>query len=222
MILGLVALGLSQSRAAWLGALAGLAALAAYGAARRLVLIGVPLILALSAPLTIPRLSAPDLGFENPRGEIWGDAWGHFLERPLTGVGIDNFALLASPQEGVLGSPTPQHAHSLYLNAALEMGVLGLAGVVGLIAIGLLAAHRIGAGARGDRRALGAGLVGSIVALAVAGVLDSTMDDPLSAAAAPSTAHAAAGALAGGGSLEPRKVRPRSGGAARRDASGAG
>jgi O-antigen ligase len=219
VLVGLVALALTQSRSAWIGALTALVVLAVYGVGRRVIAIGLPLAAAASLPLTIPRLNSPDLGLENPRGDIWADAWRLFLERPLTGIGIDNVALLAAPQDAVRGTPTSFHAHSLYLNALVETGVLGFAGVLLLVGGALLAAHRAAAGASGARRALGAGLAAAIVALAAAGVLDSTLDDPLSAAIAWAVLGAAVGACA---ARAPAGVRPLRAGGAARGASGAG
>ena len=57
------------------------------------------------------------------RLRLWKEAVVHITERPLLGVGVGNYPLLVKP-----GAPyrEPIYAHNLYLDLALEVGIVGL------------------------------------------------------------------------------------------------
>lgn len=72
------------------------------------------------------------------RLRLWQEAVVHIGERPLLGVGIGNYPLLVKP--GV-AYREPIYAHNLYLDLALETGLLGLflfLGFLGVVVFSLI------------------------------------------------------------------------------------
>jgi hypothetical protein len=86
----------------------------------------------------LPTVHAPSAAPAPPsRPSLWRVAIALWLERPLLGVGPDNFrrryqAVLAPPPGGAPYTDTRMHANSLYFETLAD---LGLAGVAGLAAI---------------------------------------------------------------------------------------
>lgn len=126
-----VALVATFSRSAWIGALAGLAAVTALsaGAATRVVRRIGPVVL---AAVLLGLWRVPEIGSLAARPEQVGDrfriagaAAEEVLRTPLLGTGLDVFA----QQHGVV-------VHNTLLNVVTEMGLLGL-----LVFVGLLAWH---------------------------------------------------------------------------------
>ncbi len=98
----------------------------------------------------------------------WQAAWYMFLEHPLLGVGIGNYAA-AYPDYFLPGWPDPLgHAHNYFLNTAAEMGIIGLITLLWmLVAAYVLVATGI-ARAHGQReRALLVGVLGSLVVFTI-------------------------------------------------------
>ncbi|QQR78527.1 MAG: O-antigen ligase family protein [Candidatus Moraniibacteriota bacterium] len=54
---------------------------------------------------------------------LWQEALGYILDRPLLGTGLGNYIVVARP---MLDTHAPFYAHNLYLDIALEIGILGL------------------------------------------------------------------------------------------------
>lgn len=63
-------------------------------------------------------------GSNNERLRLWREAVVHIEERPFFGVGIGNYPLLVKPGASYR---EPFYAHNLYLDIALEIGIVGLA-----------------------------------------------------------------------------------------------
>lgn len=57
------------------------------------------------------------------RLRLWQEALGHIAERPFLGVGLGNYPLLVKPTATYR---EPIYAHNLYLDIALELGLVGL------------------------------------------------------------------------------------------------
>ncbi|HEX4745415.1 MAG TPA: O-antigen ligase family protein [Gaiellaceae bacterium] len=132
-----VALGLTSSRGAWLAAVAGIGVLLLFRARRRLFLVAS----ALSAPVLALAASVVSLG---DRPAYWRVAISNAAEHPLTGTGAGTFDDL-----WLAGRPIPvfvRDAHSLYLETAAELGLVGVALLLGALLTPLVAA----AGARRD------------------------------------------------------------------------
>lgn len=182
----LTALGLSLSRGAWLGGLAGLAALAvlvphtrralawvvAAGAGAGTVLAAVGV-----GPLAdvVARVASVSESTSNPydqRPLIWAEAARLYAEAPVLGHGPGGFTEVAASDALRVGAFLDvDHAHQLFLNVAVELGTAGLVALVGLMA-GLLVLVR-------RARATGAWLPGVLAAALVVVVAHGMVDYPL-------------------------------------------
>lgn len=145
-ILLLIADLLSFSRGGYIGLMfsigvvvAGLFWSSLFSLRRALLLCGIiaaVLILGVSTPLGTRFLSSfsSDDGSNTERLRLWQEALVHIGERPLLGVGLGNYPLLVKPGAGYR---EPIYAHNLFLDIALELGIVGLSlflGFVGLVA----------------------------------------------------------------------------------------
>lgn len=84
-------------------------------------------------------------GSNQERLRLWEEAIHHISERPLLGVGIGNYPLLIKPSASYR---EPLYAHNLYLDIALEIGLVGLGLLLGVFVIAfvrLIHAYRISA-----------------------------------------------------------------------------
>jgi len=116
---------------------------------------------------------------ETGRLDIWKRGVGYFLDRPLNGVGMEQYGMA----EGMSGRRIVpagvgfkwSAAHNMYIQTAAELGILGLTGFLGLFWPTILSVRRasryrrMGA-ADPAMLALGQTLVSSIVAFMVAGL----------------------------------------------------
>jgi putative inorganic carbon (HCO3(-)) transporter len=111
------------------------------------------------------------------RNELWSHAIDMIQDFPFTGIGMGSFAPVADRFYPMLvATPTPPHAHQLFLQVALDVGLPGLVAWLAILLVVMVSAwsiYRYGKIA-GDRwaQALGAGLLASQVALIVQGLLD--------------------------------------------------
>jgi O-antigen ligase len=151
LVLIAVALLATYSRQAWLGAIAGLLLLALLRREWRVVLPAVVLAVALLAPLPS--------GGEQPAQEAGVDSWlgATDTSKPSSGVRIELWreALDLIPEHAAIGvgpglygtlNPEPAnpvyYAHNVFLDAAVELGLGGLAALAAVFALGLFAALR--------------------------------------------------------------------------------
>lgn len=154
----LVALAVSLSRGAWLGAVAGAGGLVLLlPGLRRRMLRSVPAAVVLLALVVTVAPAQPQLsiftsrvqtiteGAENPYDErpaIYAEALRLAADRPWTGQGPGTFpaASASSIREGASGEE--EHAHNALLTVAAEAGLLGVAALVGLTLAVLLSVVR--------------------------------------------------------------------------------
>ena len=112
------------------------------------------------------------------RKQLLGVAWTMFNDHPIAGVGVGNFGSNYPPYANLVGYNGPdytplgvrQYAHNLYLETAVETGLLGLGAFLIAMAVMLAALHRARQTllARGDTAH--AALV-TAIAIAIAGYL---------------------------------------------------
>jgi O-antigen ligase len=114
----------------------------------------------------------------DPRSDLWRGTPEIIRDHPLVGVGAGQFS--AAAQRYGLRDPLSEyqpfeHAHSIPLTVAAELGLLGLAGLAWLA--GVLAVVVVGACRRtsGRERAYAYGLAAALLAIAVQGLVDYTV-----------------------------------------------
>ena len=141
----------------------------------------------------------------NGRWQFWGAAIDEFETRPLAGRGPGSYEAWWAQHGSV--SYFTRHAHSLYLETLGELGVVGLALLLGFIAAGLVAAASRLRDARAEDRGAIAALAALVVAFAFAAGIDWMWQltvvpmvaiVALAALAGPATAPVAATATRGG------------------------
>jgi putative inorganic carbon (HCO3(-)) transporter len=191
-LLSTLALILSLSRGAWLGAVGGVMALAVFSPRARKALVVTGLVAGVIAlllgalnadPTQVQTLQSRFTQVLNPstnpydeRPAIWAEAEREILARPVFGYGPGNFPVASerSGSEAVTVGAT--HAHDVLLTVAAEMGVPAAL---------VLIAFTLGVAAsawRAKRRLTGvpdlgilAGLSGALVAYVVHGLVDFTL-----------------------------------------------
>ena len=198
LILLLIGLYASQSRGAWLGAVAALAVVGSARSRRAAVVFSglvvvIALLLALGvsgwlpASITqrfadaLPAFSLPNLATAEvtdanfpaiERLAHWQAALDMWRDHILLGVGFGNYPVVYPAYAIGRWREPLGHAHNFYLNVAAETGLLGLLayGLLGLSAARL--AWQAMRGAQGWWRALAVGALGSLVHLTVHNVVD--------------------------------------------------
>jgi O-antigen ligase len=175
------------TRGIWLALLAALAifvwifarraapVIAGVGAAAVLVALLVP------SSLRTRALSMADAGTNVERLLLWETAWNMLRDRPLLGVGIGNYrqAQGAYVREEVPLTMTRTHVHNIWLQAAVERGVLGML-ALGWITVSVLreavrAVRLLPAG--GLPRALAAGGLAALTGFYIDGLVQNNYGD---------------------------------------------
>ena len=147
-----VTLALTFSRGAWLAALVGVLLLLALvpGRVRGTVpLVAIAVVLAgavlvqWSDRLEAEARSIFSLTTNRNRMVLWRIAWTMVLDRPLTGSGLNTFAVLY-PRYRTPDAvdEAPPFSHNIFLNMAVEGGVLGALGFAAMVGAGLVAGWR--------------------------------------------------------------------------------
>jgi len=112
------------------------------------------------------------------RLEIWGVASRLVAEHPLLGVGLGNFQAaygkLMVPGLPLLTYPLeiPMHAHNLFLNLAVEVGLVGVGAFAWLLAVAFLRVRQIKRFADWRLRVWSMGLAAGLVAILVQSLVD--------------------------------------------------
>ncbi|HEY5999250.1 MAG TPA: O-antigen ligase family protein [bacterium] len=175
------------TRGIWIALLAALAILAWVFARRAATALAVAGALVVAALLVVPSslrtraVSMTDLGTNVERLLLWETAWNMVRDRPVLGVGIGNFraAQDAYVREAVPLVMTRTHAHNVWLQVAVERGVLGVLALLWLF-LALLGAARRAVGDRAARRrerALAAGALAAVVGLLLDGLVQNNFGD---------------------------------------------
>ncbi len=147
VIFGSAALFLTMSRSGWIAMLSALAFVAFFAPKRQVLkyVAGcVGALLLLGGVLTSLGYFRLDLGLwelialrldagvmeSDPRVMYLNVLWSTFRDYPLLGVGIGNYGAFGAAAVGI---PTLLSAHSIFLNALVETGILGFLALGGLI-----------------------------------------------------------------------------------------
>jgi len=128
------------------------------------------------------RLAVPELG-NDVRVQGWREWTGIALQQPVLGHGFGRAQVHLEGERGLTQSIKQRnpyissHAHNLFLDVAVQLGVLGLAIYLALLAALLREYWRLGgAGARGRLRLLGATAFSLLVAMIAKNSTDDFMD----------------------------------------------
>jgi len=160
VIAAMAGLVLTYSRGAWLGTGVGLLILLPVLKRGSWLILGPVLLLgpvvvgmATSADAVLSRVESIAAAGSDPaltnRFEIWGVAFRLVAEHPLLGVGLGNFQAaygkLMIPDLPLLTYPleVPEHAHNLFLNLAVEVGLVGVSAFAWLLAVAFLRVRQI-------------------------------------------------------------------------------
>jgi putative inorganic carbon (HCO3(-)) transporter len=105
------------------------------------------------------------------RQELFGHAFSLFLESPVLGTGLAAYPIIAARDFPiVLGDPTTSHSHNLYLQVALDTGIMG---VIAFAVICIIAARLLWRAYRaGVEKDLAIGYLSALVVLLAHGVVD--------------------------------------------------
>jgi putative inorganic carbon (HCO3(-)) transporter len=178
-------LAVTLSRGAMLAAAAAVLALVVLRWRRGWLLLPAALLVFLGASLWLGAermlaeiVASATLGGSEGRGEVWARAVYMLQDFPLTGIGLGSFnhvADLLYPffryQPGAV-----DHAHNLFFQVGIDLGLPGLAAWLGMYLLALGLAFRIYREGRANSEAwvagLGAGLFAGQVALGVHGMVD--------------------------------------------------
>ena len=110
------------------------------------------------------------------RMNVWDDALRALRTSPWLGIGLDYFrhsgySMVLWPPDQMVGTP---HAHNIFLQTALDIGLIGLAAYLAVLAVMMRRALELGRASSGDRwvRSVGVGAGLSVVAVHAYGLLD--------------------------------------------------
>ena len=122
---------------------------------------------------TAPRDDRPAVPLTVGRTQLWPVALRLVAERPLLGVGPDNFRLLYGPYLGLTNWDTSIHANNLYLELLADLGLAGAAAFGWLlIAASLQLARVLRNCPAGSVPIWAVGVGGSLLAFLVHGLVD--------------------------------------------------
>jgi O-antigen ligase len=171
---------LTFSTGGWLGLAAGsvvvLAALRRRTLAVRLgsaAIVTLLVVSALAVAGLLPERLNPLRQTGGFRLDLWLSSVAMIRDHPLLGVGLDNFVYVYQQgylREGAAAEPNLSHPHNWLLNVWLELGVLGLAAFVWLLA----RFWTVVRGALACRSWLAAGALGAMADLLVHGAIDNS------------------------------------------------
>jgi O-antigen ligase len=173
------ALLISRTRSAWLGAILGLAALAALRAPRALLALpaGIAVVMLLRPPQVMDRLTLSDASSRD-RYYMWHAGLDMLRDSPVFGQG-PGMVLAAYPRYRWPEAPNPQapHLHDNVIQIAAERGVPCLVFWLWLMALLLRDSWRCARGAAGGARLPGAAALAVLAAVIAAGMFEYNFGD---------------------------------------------
>jgi putative inorganic carbon (hco3(-)) transporter len=179
----MVGLALTYSRGAWIGTAVGLLVLLPI-LRRGWLAVGLALTTAMvttagNVLVRAESVATPgqDTAYTS-RVEIWQTSLGLLAEHPLRGVGLGNFGQaygdLMVPNLPLLADTLliPEEAHNLFLNLAVEVGLVGVGAFAWLLAVGFLRTWQVRRSADRRVKIWSAGLAAGLVALLIHTTVD--------------------------------------------------
>ena len=174
----------TQSRSAFIGT--GVALLFLAGASQPKLLYGLPVLLLAAAAavyavgpeqlldVLFPAQAESVVGSWESRAEVWQRAWYMIQDFPYTGVGLNTFPKVVALLYPLFLAPdasTITHAHNLYLQTAVDLGLPGLVAFMGILVGFYLSLWRAWQAQTNEphTRALILGLAGGVLAHLVFG-----------------------------------------------------
>jgi len=186
---------LTQSRSGWMGSAAGIIGLmvcAGWITGRRrmkiltavlpLIFIAATIALIVARPDIMVRFvntsgqTAGEISFSG-RPEIWSRALYAIQDFPFTGVGLGSFDRVVSllyPLFTISPDTEVGHAHNVFLQVAVDVGLPGLIAYLSCLWIAFAVAWNTAKHSSGALRSLALGLLAGLVALHVYGLTDTT------------------------------------------------
>jgi O-antigen ligase len=179
-----VTLLLTRSRGPMIGTAAGAVLVLAAGRRRKvfaalLLLLIVASAVWFSAANPESRMSGPALTDSRSasfRFHAWREASRLFAERPVLGHGFGSFAELGVVYEDDAWKRGVENAHSTWLHAACETGLLGAGALTAFLVLAMAAIVRGMDPGGGVQAAVSLGTLGAVAALTVAGIFSVTVD----------------------------------------------
>jgi putative inorganic carbon (HCO3(-)) transporter len=181
VIMGVILL-LAQSRSAWFAFVVALAVVLMVRWRRLMVpalvaAVIVMLLIVLNAPLRDQIVSSFAGGSQisglDQRIEIWTRGWYMVQDFMFTGIGMGSFQQVTELLYPLIITPASiPHAHNLFLQVAVDLGIPGLIAWFGILMNVILACFTLIRKGEPLLRATGAGLLASNVALCVHGLTD--------------------------------------------------
>jgi hypothetical protein len=171
LLLGLVTLTLTYSRAGWMGFAAAAAFLVAARTRRGIGTAAAVLAVGTIAVFVLFN-AHHDPSEDYTRLSIWQAAVQIADRFPLTGVGPFNFSRLYALVRAPDGDATAFHAHSLYLTFFVEFGIVGLAAVAWTLSRFVVELRARLARARPTDALLAVGVAAGLLGVAVQGLID--------------------------------------------------
>jgi hypothetical protein len=126
----------------------------------------------LTPPLA-PRGRMPSGTMRMPRAVLWSTAIELSRERPLLGIGPDNYRLTYGPRLGLAAWDTRVHTNNTYLEVLVGMGAIGVAALLWLLIAGARSTVRMLAAANAETAGFIAATTAAGLAIAAHGVVDS-------------------------------------------------
>jgi putative inorganic carbon (HCO3(-)) transporter len=182
LLVGLLTLLLAQPPQAILGLTLAVLLLLAWRSRWLLLIIPLGLLVVAGGILAYgpSRAALALLSMDNPLGiavvlrlDIWSRAWAMVRDMPFTGVGLNTFPVIQTHfYPGLLLGPEP-HAHNLFLQTAVDLGLPGLSALLWLlIAFAITARRAYLASLDPELQALVVGLAGGVLAYVGYGLVD--------------------------------------------------
>jgi O-antigen ligase len=180
----LIDLLLTKSRGPMFGAVVGTAVVLARGVGRRRYVAALLILVLMAAAwfaVLNPQSRMSGASFLEShsaafRFSTWHTAVKLIALKPLLGHGLGTFSHLGVVYGDSVWRGIVENAHSTWINAACETGLLGAGALVAFLVLGMMAAARSARAAAGFQGAVSLGSLGAAAALVAAGFLSVTID----------------------------------------------